>query len=373
MRDSSPVDAGTEYESSSSEYENGLEVLPTSSDDDDAGYRVSDSSSSSKEDEPSYVRRRLRDSKKHVKIHGGPIILKPHHLGDSTDLNVRKTMGKGETLELDDGIFLRITSFGRLENSQAVRILVHLLRPMEEFQDSLPVTFGGREMVSLREARKHDPKPEGHPRSTTSNNVLRIRHLIIPTSASASEYVPHSDTGAFTDSVFLFCQWTLEAELSDFHVTRAKRSSRSIQKGAQRKPKAFLALACQEPLVGDIIGIDDSHYQHQIYNDLFKAGSGKGLRQLKKYGHVRRKNIGKGKDYCKDAQGSRLITRRNDGKRIGRFARASARRTSSHHLELAYIDKSPSPSRKLLEQDRVPQAYTIAEGASGQCSATTYR
>ena len=352
MRKVSPVDAGTEHVSSSSEDEDGLEVRPTSSDDDDAGYRPSDSSSSSKEDESSYVRRQLYNSKKHAKTHEGPIILKPHHPGDKTDLNVGTMTGKGETLELDDGIFLKIRSFGRLEASQAVRILGHLLRPMEEFQDSLPVTFGGSGILSLREAERYDPKPEGHPRSAISNNVLRIRCLIIPTSASASEYVPHSGTGAFTDSVFLFCQWTLEAELSNSHVTRAKRSSRSLQKGAQGKPKAFIALSFQEPLVGEIMAADVSHYQHQFYRYLVKTSSAKG--RFKEYGHTLGKNIGKGKRYCKDAQGSRLITHRNDGNRIARFARASARRKSSHHLESACIIKSPSPSRKFLEQDRVP-------------------
>lgn len=184
------MDTGTEYESSSSEDGDGLEVRSTSSDDNDPGYPPSDSSSSSKEDESSYVRRRLWNTKKHVKTHEGPIISKLHHLGDKTDLDFGTMMGKGETLELDDRSCLKITSLGGLENGQAVKVLGHILRRIEEFQDSLPMTFGVSELVWLREAEKHDPKPVGYLRSATSNNVLRIRHLILLISASASEYVP---------------------------------------------------------------------------------------------------------------------------------------------------------------------------------------
>ena len=366
------MDTGTEYELSSSEEKDGLEVQPTSSDDDDPGYQLSDSNSSSEEDESNYVRHRPRKTKKHVETHGGPVILKRHHLGANTDLEVGTLMSKGETLELDDGSFLKITSFKRLENSQIVKILGHLLRRIEEFQDDLPVTSGGSELVWLREVRKRDPKPEGYLRSATSKNVLRIRQLILPTSACASGYIPQSDTGTFTDSMFLICQWTLEAELSNFHVTGAKRSSRSIQKGSQGKPKVFIALSCWEPLIGEIMGVDYSHYENQAYNDLVKAGSSKGQCQLKKHGHALGMNIGKGKEHCKDAQESMLIAPSNDGNTIARVTRASARRKSSHHLEmaLACILKSPSPSRKLLEQERVPQAYTFAEGTNGQCSAT---
>ena len=375
MRDFSPMDTGTEHESSSSEDEDGLEVQPTSSDDKDPGYRPSDSNSSSGEDESNYVRRRPRKTEKYLGIHGGPVILKPHHLGAKTDLEVGTMMSKGEMLELDDGSFLKTTSFGKLENSQAVKIFGHLLRRIEEFQDSLPVTFGGSELVWLREAKKHGPKPEGYLRSATSKNVLRIRNLILPTSASAPEYVPQSDMGTYTDSMFLICQWTLEAELSNSHVAGPKRSSISIPKGSQGQSKAFVALSCQEHLVGEIIGVNDFHFQHLVYNDPVKAGSDQGLCQLNKNEHALGKNIGKGKGYCKDAQGTTLMATHNDGNRIARFTRASARRNSSPHLEmaLACMLKSPSSSRKLLEQDRVPQAYIFAQGTSGQCGATIYR
>ena len=348
------MDIGTEYESSSSEDEDGVEVQPTLSDDDDPGYQPPDSHSSLEEDESNYVRRQPRKTKKHVESHGGPVILKRHHLGADTDLEVGTMMSKGETLELDDGSFLKITSFGKLENSQAVKIFGHLLRRVEDFQDYLPVTFGGSELVWIREAKKRGPKPEGYLRSATSKNVLRIRQLFLPTSASTSEYIPHSDTGTFTDSMFLICQWTLEAELSNSHVTGAKRSSRSIQKGTQGKPKAFIALSCWEPLIGEIMGFHDSHSEHQAYNDLVKAGSGKGQCQLKKHGHALGKNIGKGDEQCEDARGSILIAPSNDGNTIARVTRASARGESSHHLEmaLACMLKSASPSRKLLEQDK---------------------
>ena len=367
MRDFSPMDTGTEYESSASRDEDGLEFQPTSSDDDDPGYQPSDSNSSSEEDESNYVRRGPWKTKKQVETHGGPVILKRHQLGANTDLEVSTLMGKGETLELHDGSFLKITlSFGRLENSQTVKIFSHLLRRIEEFQNCLPVTFGGSEVVWLREVKKCEPKPEGYLRSATSKNVLCIRQLILPTSTSASKYITQSD---------MICQWTLEAELSNSQVTGAKRSSRSIQKGSQGKPKAFIAVSCQEPLMGKIMGVDYSLYQHQIDNGLIKAGSGKDLCQLKKYGHALGKNIGKGKGQCKDAQRRMLIASSNDGNRTARVEQASARRKSSFRLEMALtcMLKSLSPSRTLLEQNKVPQAYTFAGGTSGQCGATTYR
>ena len=367
MPDFSPMDTGTEYESSSSRDEDGLEFQPTSSDDDDPGYQPSESNSSSEEDESNYVRRRPWRSKKQVETHGGPVILKRHQLGANTDLEVSTLMSKGETLELHDGSFLKITlSFGRLENSQTVKIFSQLLRRIEEFQNFLPVTFGRSEVVWLREAQKCEPKPEGYLRSATSKNVLCIRQLILPASASASKYIIQYN---------IICQWTLEAELSNSHVTGAKRSSRSIQKGSQGKLKAFIALSCQEPLMGKIMGVGCSLYQYQIDNGLVKAGSGKGLCQLKKYGHALGKNIREGKKHCKDAQESMLIAPSNDGNRIARVEQASARRKSSHHLEmaLACMLKSLSPSRTLLEQNRVPQAYTFAEGTSGQCGGATYR
>ena len=356
MRAFSPMDTATEYESSSSEDEDGLEVQPNPSDNDDPAYQQSDSHSSN------YVRRTWR-TKKHVETHGGPVILKRHQFGANTDLEVGTLMSKGETLELDDGSFLKITSFGETENSQAVKIFGYLLRRIEEFQDYQPVTFDGSELVWLREAKKRDPKPEGYLRSATSKNVLRIRQSILPTSAFASEYIPQSDTATFTDSIFLTCQWTLEAELSDSHVAGAKRSSRSIQKGSQGKPKAFIALSCQEPLIGEVMGVDDSHDQNQIHNGLVKAGSGKVQCQLKKLG----KNFGRGKERCKDARRTMLLAPHNDGNRMARVARASARRKSSHHLEmaLACMLKSPSPSRELLGRDRVPQAYTFADAFCG--------
>ena len=79
-------------------------------------------------------------------------------------------MSKGETLELDDGSFLKITSFGKLENSQAVKIFGHLLRRIKEFQDSLPVTFGGSELVWFREAKKHGGDGPG------ARRLFRVRH-----------------------------------------------------------------------------------------------------------------------------------------------------------------------------------------------------
>ena len=175
MRDFSPMDTGTENESSSDEDEDGLEVQPTSSADDDPGYQPSDSHSSSEEDESNCVPRRSRKTKKNLGIHRGPVMSKRHHLGS------------------------------------------------------------------------------------------------------------------------------------------------------------------------------------------------RGLCQLKKHEHALGKNIGKGKERCKGAQRCILIASHNDGNRIARVARASARRKSSHHLEmaLACMLKSPSPSRKLLERDRVPQTYTFADASCG--------
>lgn len=175
MRDFSPMDTGTEYESSSSEDEDGLEVHPTSSADDDLGYQPSDLHSSSEEDESICVRRRSRKTKKHVETHGGLVMLKRHHLGS------------------------------------------------------------------------------------------------------------------------------------------------------------------------------------------------KGLCQLGKHGHALGKNFGKGKERCKDAQGTMLIAQHNDSNRIARVTRASARRKSSHHLEmaLACMLKFPSPSRKLLKRDREPETYTFADAFCG--------
>ena len=113
MRDFSSMDTGTENESSLSEDEDGLEVQPTSPDDDDPGYRPSDSHSSSEKDESNCVHCRPRKTKKHVEAHGEPVILKPRHLGANTDLAVGTMMSRGETLELDNGSLLKITSFGK--------------------------------------------------------------------------------------------------------------------------------------------------------------------------------------------------------------------------------------------------------------------
>ena len=139
--------------------------------------------------------------------------------------------------------------------------------------------------------------------------------------------------------------------------------------GLEVQPKAFIPLSCWEPLVGEITEVGVSHYQHQFYNDLVKAGSGKGLCQLKKHGDALGKNSGKGKGYCKNAQGTMLIAPHNDSNRIARFTRASAIRKSSHHLEMALACMVKSFSWS----NRVPQAYTFAEGTSGQCDATTHR
>ena len=146
------MDTGIEYESSLCEDDDGLKAQPTPSDNDDPGYQPSDSPSSSEEDGSKYLHRPQK-IKKHGESQGAPIILKRHHLGVYTDLEVGTVMSNGETLELDDGSFLKMTSFGETENSEAVQIFGHLLRRIEEFQDDLPVIFGGSELVLLREAK----------------------------------------------------------------------------------------------------------------------------------------------------------------------------------------------------------------------------
>lgn len=364
MSDFSQTDTGSEYESALSE-QDALEDHPTSSNEDGLEHQPS----SFEEDKSDYVPYRPPKSNRPLELHRGPVIFERHHLRADTDIGVGTVVSIGETLELRDGSFLKITCFGNTKKSQSQTFFGHLLRGIEKFQEYLPVTYGDSELVLVCEAKQQDPKPGGYLRSATSKEVLRIRHLVLPVSESASDSIPKfEDTGTRTDSRPLFCRWMLVAELSNSHVTGRKRNSRSTMRGSQGQPKAFIALSSQEPLVGEIMAVDFPHSQQHYPDDaLPKASSNDGLCQLKKHGHSPGKNLRKCKRRCKDARGSKVLAPNTSGNRITKATRCSGRRKSSHDLEtsLARMFKTSSSSRTLSEQDMIPQIYTFADAFCG--------
>ena len=129
--------------------------------------------SSSEEEELEYESYELPKAKDGIQIH--EVTLNHHHLGDCTDLEVGTLICNGETIELHDGSFLKITELRKSRNGYSVTFEGYLFRPVEDLEQYLPATFGGNEVVWLCEAKEHDLKPEGYLRSASSKDVLRIR------------------------------------------------------------------------------------------------------------------------------------------------------------------------------------------------------
>lgn len=357
------MDTGSEYESALSE-QDAVEDHPTSSNEDGLEHQLS----SSEEDESDGVPHEPPELNRSLELHRGPVIFDQHHLRTDSDIGVGTVVSIGETLELRDGSFLKITCFGRTMKNRSLTFFGHFLRGIEKFQEYLPVKYGGSELVLVCEAKKQDPKPGGYLRSATSKEVLRIRHLVLPISESASDAIQQFEaTGTRTDSRLLICQWMLVAELSNSHATGGKRSSRSTMRGSQGQPKAFIALSSQEPLVGEIMAVDFPYSQHQLDEALPKASSNDSLFQPKMHGYAPGKNVRKGKGRCKDARGSQVLAPDTRGNRIAKATRCSGRRKSSHDLEtsLARMFKTSAASRTLSEQDMIPQIYTFADAFCG--------
>lgn len=209
--------------------------------------------SSSEEEELEYESYELPKAKDDIQIH--EVTLNHHHLGDCTDLEVGTLICNGETIELHDGSFLKITELRKSRNGDSVTFEGYLFRPVEDLEQYLPATFGGNEVVWLCEAKEHDPKPEGYLRSASSKDVLRIRHLVVANSDYVSKPLLQSQAiGMFTDTRPLICQWMLVAELSKSRCAKNSRSCQSIEKdkGSQRLPKAFIALSSEESIAGGI-------------------------------------------------------------------------------------------------------------------------
>lgn len=317
------MDTGSEYESAFLEQDT-LEDHPVSSNADGLKYQPS----SSEEDESDHVPREPAKVNKPLEMHRGPVIFEQHHLRADTDIEVRAVVSVRETLELRDGSFLKIACFGNTKESQSLTFFGHLLRGIEKFQEHLPVTYGGSELVMVCEEKQQDPKPGGGLSSATSKEVLRIRHFVLPISEAASDSILQFEA---TELRSLICQWMLAAELSNSHVTGGKRSSRSTMRRSQGQLKAFIALSSQEPLVEEIMAVDFPHHhhsQHELDDALPKTSSNDSLCQPKKHGHTQSKNVRKSKRHCKDAGRSMVLAPNTISNRITKATRYLGRRKS---------------------------------------------
>ncbi|KAF6232017.1 hypothetical protein HO173_009854 [Letharia columbiana] len=351
---------GSDCQSSSSE-EDWPEHQPATSEDDDSEYHPS----LSEEDESDDERHRPR---KTIHIHQASVTLNDDHLGANTDLEVGTVISKGETLELLDGSFLRITElgFGRAENSPSVVFKGHLFRPIEEFEDYLPMRFGGSELVWVCAAGEHDSPPEGYLRSGNSKDVLRIRHLDLSNSESASEsFLQTRVMGMFIDPRPLVCQWKLVAQLSKSDAKQPERSFKSIMDRSRKQPKAFIALSSQEPFLGGTTSADCSTSQHQLDSDPLRESSDGGRRRPKKFGRATSRNLGK--ERCRDAGGRYILAPNTNGNRIAKATRNPAIHKYSYHLgmSLAHALNISSAQRSVSEQDIGLRAYTFADAFCG--------
>ena len=231
MPDFSLMDDRPEYDPRSSE-DDGLEYQP----------------SSSEEDEWEYEPRPPHKTRNDIQSDQDSVTLKHHHLSDDADLEVGTVSSIGDTLELHGGSFLMITELKRSKNGRTVKFVGYLFKPIEDFEDYLPVEFASSELVWVCEATGHDPKPEGYRRYAHNKDVLRIRHIAFTYSpASFSEF---QATRMFTDIRPLVFQWRLETEPSNSHSAGKVRSFGSISKQGQGQPRAFTALSNQELSVG---------------------------------------------------------------------------------------------------------------------------
>lgn len=356
----SHMNDGPEYQSISSE-EDGSDNQPSSSEEEGSDFQPC----LSEEDEPESKPCRPRKTDDYILI--DQVTLNHRHLKAGTDLEVGTVISKGQTLELHGKSFLMVTELRRYK-TDSVTFVGYLFRPIEELEDYLPVTFGGSEVVWLCEAREQDPKPEGYLRSASSKDVLRVRQLGLTNSECASDtFLQSPPTGMFTDGRPLVCQWILVAELSKSRRTKISRSCRSFGNGSQSQPKAFIALSDQEPFVGRIEVADNSQPRHHPSSDPLEATTDNGPCQPKKHRRAPGRNLGKGKERCRDAWARLVLGPNTNGNRIAKATRSSARRKSSYHLEMnfAHVLGISSAQQIPSEQDIEPKTYTFADAFCG--------
>ena len=343
---------------SSEDYE--MEDQPIVSEEDGSEYQPP---SSSEGDESTEEVRRPQNPNNVIRIPQESVTLSQDHLSANTDLKVGTVISVGQTLQLHDGSsFLTVTQLGRYKYGGLI-FFGYLYRRIEDFQNYLPIRSGGTELVWLCEAKEHDPKPGGYLRSARSKDVLRIRHLVHADSDSTSESFPqHGPIGMWTDDGPLICRWKLEAELSDSHATKGVRSFKSIKKGNQRQPTAFIELSGKEPVIRGTAATGSYHSQHQLDSDPPRANSDDRSDLPKTHGRATGRSSGTGNGQFTDP-----LAPNNNGNRISKAKRSAAVRESVDHLatRLERTLKISSAQRTVSEQGNEPQIYTYADGFCG--------
>ena len=306
------------------------------------------------DNDPRRARRRNSD----VDFDQGSVSLNQHDLGADTDLEVGTVISIGNTLQLYDDSFLHVTGIGRSKNSQSVRFLGSLFRRIEEFQLYLPVTSSGSELIWLCEGKEHQSKPESYLREATSREVLRIRYLVRFNPESVSESVSENSRP-------LFCQWVLEAELSEWHTTGTDRSFRSILKGSKRRSKAFIALCSDEFSDG---GNKDSNMPSQHTDShIPKDNSYPGPYQPRVHERGHKTMSGQGQDRYRGALGHFVLTPNTHSDRIANGRYGPAIRKASHHHTPSFASlPGKSSAQRLASKPSIePRIYTFADAFCG--------
>ena len=226
-----------------------IENMPDLSPMDDGSERQP---SSSGEEESDFEAHQPRQGKENIQMCEAHVTMNHHHLRADASIQVGTVISIGETMELHDKSFLTVTALGTSKDGRSVKFIGHLFKCIDGFQEYLPATSGGSELVWLCEAKEKIPKPEGYLRSACGKDVLRIRKLVLTDSDCAPETVAQCQaTGMGMVTEPLFCRWRLVAELSDSHVMGGARMLRSILGGSKEKPKAFMSLSHQKLYNGE--------------------------------------------------------------------------------------------------------------------------
>ena len=316
---------------------------------------------SSEDDEWECEPRRPHKTRNDIQSDRDSVALEHHHLSGDTDLEVGTVISIGDILELRGGSFLMITEPKRSKNSRTVKFVSYPCKPIEDFEDYLPVEFAGGELVWIYEATEHDPKPEGYRRYAHNKDVLRIRHIVFTNSPGS--FPEFQATGMFMDLRHLVCQWKLETELSNWHVAGKVRSFGSTLKQGQGQPRAFKALSNQELSVGGTMAADLSYSQHQLDNNARKDSSDKGPCQSKDHVHTLGGNLGTGKEHRRDAWESLVLAPNTKCNRIAKLTHSLAIRKCLLHLKttLARALKHSPAQRRVSEQGIKQRTYTFAD------------
>lgn len=341
--------------------------------------------SSSGEEESDYEAHQPRQGKENIQMCEAHVTMNHHHLRADASIQVGTVISIGETLELHDKSFLTVTALGTSKDRRSDKFVGHLFRRIDEFQEYLPATSGGSELVWLCEAKKKVPKPEGYLRSACGKDVLRIRKLVLTDSDCAPETVAQCQaTGMGMVTEPLFCRWRLVAELSDSHVKGGARKLRSILGGSKEKPKAFMLLSHQELYNGENLATECSNSQQDLETDAPTAGLDGRRPESTKHGRSagrefqtskhQGREVGKASTLGPNTAGNRISKSRSQSSAPVKNRHSSAIRGKSSYREgnVTRTVRSPSLTGLLApEQISKEDFYTFADafcGAGGMSS-----